>query len=109
MADKGFQIHLLLAKRGSRLWLPYKREKGQSQVGCHDEVISEEIANIRIHVERGMRRLKEWQTLDKSLKISRKDLWSSTIFVCTMLCNLQPTLDANIGEPPASTPLPNDV
>ena len=56
-----------------------------------------------------MQRLKEWQTLDKSLKISRKDMWSSTVFVCTILCNLQPPLVANIGDSMSSPPSPADV
>jgi hypothetical protein len=98
MADKGFPVHAEVTKRGGKLWMPKKRERGQEQVSAFDTVISQEIANVRIHVERGMARIKKWRTLSCELQLSRKDLWSSTVFVCTMMCNIQQPLVQNIPE-----------
>jgi len=58
LADKGFEIHELIALRGGSLYIPPKRFSASDQFteGQCFETMS--IANVRIHVERGIKRIK---------------------------------------------------
>jgi hypothetical protein len=89
MADRGFLIHDLLASRGAHLHVPHKRYANQARFTPDQVLGTKEIANVRIHSERGMRRIKEWGICDRTFQITRKDLWSSIFYVCTMLSNFQ--------------------
>ena len=87
MADRGFLIQAMLAVQGAHLHVPHKRFRNQAQFTAPQVQQTKEIANVRIHSERGMRRIKEWGICDKTMKVTRKDLWSSIFYVCTMLPN----------------------
>jgi len=60
LADKGFEIHELIALRGGSLYIPPKRFSASDQFTeghCFEKM---SIASVRIHVERGMKRTKAW-------------------------------------------------
>jgi hypothetical protein len=50
------------------------------------------VANMRIHVERGMRRGREFHLLNKPVPIPHLDLAGTEAFVAFMLGNLGPGL-----------------
>ena len=59
MADRGFDIQDLMAAKHAKLFMPPKR-----QSDCFETM---RIANVRIHVERAIRRVKGWQIFDQVL------------------------------------------
>ncbi|XP_041966785.1 uncharacterized protein LOC125303093 [Alosa alosa] len=88
MADKGFLIKDLLSERQVSLVIP--PFLGPSGHFTADEVRkTQAIARLRIHVERAIRRIKEYHILDKVLPMtlvgSVNQLWS----VCALLTNFQ--------------------
>jgi len=60
MADKGFQIQDLLAPLGVRLNVP-PFLSGSSQMPESDVIQTRKIAHLRVHVERAIGRVKEFQ------------------------------------------------
>jgi len=88
MADKGFLIKDLLSERQVSLVIP--PFLGPSGHFTADEVRkTQAIARLRIHVERAIRRIKEYHIFDKVLPMtlvgSVNQLWS----VCALLTNFQ--------------------
>ena len=89
MADKGFDIQDILAKRGVVLFVPPKRKPGQVQLSKEEVFETQMIARVRIHVERAIKRVKGWHIFDKVLPLtlygSVNQIWS----ICCMLVNFQ--------------------
>ena len=50
------------------------------------------VANMRIHVERDMRRAREFHALNKTVSISHCDLHELEVFCAFMMGNFQPPL-----------------
>ena len=50
------------------------------------------IANMRIHVERGMRRAREYHRFNRTTPIHSLDLENDEVFLEFMLCNFQAPL-----------------
>ena len=74
------------------LYKPPHRRRGHAQL-TSDEVKSTMIvANMRIHVERDMRRAREFHVLNKRVPIARTDVNELEVFAAFMLGNLQPPL-----------------
>ena len=92
MADKGFTIQDLLAKRGVKLNIPPFRTTACRQMAPEDVSSTQKIAAVRIHVERAMKRLKDFRLLQGTIENALWDLFSEIIFVAAMLCNWQPGL-----------------
>ena len=86
MADKGFQIDDLLVPPGVRLnILPFLNERQQMLPG--DVWSTKSIAAVRIHVERAIGRLKEFNLLNGVIDNSLYDIFELIMFVAAMLCN----------------------
>lgn len=88
MADKGFTIEELLTPKNCTLNIPpFLREK--PQFSADDVKKTQEIAKLRIHVERAIRRAKEFHLFDSivplSLFSSINQLWT----VCCILTNFK--------------------
>ena len=60
MADKGFTIQDLLIPRGVRLNIP-PFLKANTQMAANDVFATKNIAQLRIHVERAIGRIKEYR------------------------------------------------
>ena len=58
LADKGFEIHDLMALRGASLYIPPKRFSANDQFTQSQCFETMSIANVRIHVERAIKRIK---------------------------------------------------
>ena len=58
LADKGFEIHDLMALRGASLYIPPKRFSANDQFTQSQCFETMSMANVRIHVERAIKRIK---------------------------------------------------
>ena len=70
MADRGFDIKDLLACKKVKLFIPPKRQRKSDQVSKKDSFATMRIANIRIHVERAIWRIKGWHIFDGVIPLS---------------------------------------
>ena len=69
MADKGFLVHRIIEEKGCTLNLPpFLRNKGQFSQSEVKE--TEEVASLRIHVERFIRRVKENHMFDSEIPLT---------------------------------------
>jgi len=91
LADNGFTIGDLLAKKGAFLEIPpFLQNKQQFQP---DQInLTRTIAHARIHVERAIGRVKQFHILDPVIPISLNGTVSSIFRVCCYLANLSPPL-----------------
>jgi len=93
MADKGFTIGDLLAKRGAFLQIP-PFLPSQSQFQLESIELTRQIARVRIHVERAIGRVKQFHILDPVIPISLNSTISTIFRVCCFLCNFNQPLVA---------------
>ena len=71
MTDKGFLIQDLLQPQKATLTIPPFLSKTKSLQFTSKEVTeTQQIARLRIHVERAIRRIKEYQIFEKVLPLS---------------------------------------
>lgn len=86
MADKGFTIRDLLLEKGCTLNIPPFNTKGQFLV---DEILyTQEIAKVRIHVERSIGRVKCFHIFDGVMPLSLAPLLKQMFQVASFLTNL---------------------
>ena len=79
MADRGFDIQDLLAKKNVTLFIPPKRQSKSEQFSKEDCFEAMRIANLRIHVERAFRTIKDWHTFDSVVPFSKTCLHSLSL------------------------------
>ena len=91
MADRGFDIHEDLCSKGAKLIIP-AFTRGKSQLTPKEIVHTRRVANVRIHVERAIARIKTFRILHGSYPISQMHLLDDTVRVICMMCNLKPKL-----------------
>ncbi|XP_057297669.1 uncharacterized protein LOC130628703 [Hydractinia symbiolongicarpus] len=91
MADRGFQIREeLLLKFCSLSVPPGARIKSQmTSTECKN---TKEIANLQIHVERAINRVKFYRILKTVLPITMRQHADDIVKACAALCNLKPRL-----------------
>lgn len=91
MADRGFPIQEDLLLRLATLWIPPaaqgKRQMTKSKLGQ-----TKTVANLRIHVERAINRLKDFKILEGTFPITLLPVADDILTVCAALVNLQPDL-----------------
>ena len=88
MADKGFVIDDLLEPKGCKLVIPhFLASKGQFT--AEENAANAAVTNVRVHVERAIRRIKEYHIFDGIIPLtlagSVNQLWA----VCSLLTNFQ--------------------
>lgn len=87
MADKGFKIQDLLSKISVKLNIPPFLRRGHF---TEEEVQeTEEIASLRIHMERRIQRIKNFHIFDRPIAISIAPLASEMWTICVILSNFQ--------------------
>ena len=91
MADKGFLIQDMLAPLGVRLNVPPVL-KSNSQMAPEDVILTKKIAQLRIHVERAIGRVKEFRILQGVLPAAMWDSINQIVYVCCMLTNFNAPL-----------------
>jgi hypothetical protein len=91
MADRGFQIKEQLLLRHATLAIP-PSSKGKEQMSSKDVKLTKRVANLRIHVERAINRIKWFRILKNTLPLSLVPCIDDIACVCGALCNLRPPL-----------------
>ena len=90
MADKGFTIQDLLPL-GVTLNLP--PFLGASvQMAAEDVVATQEIASLRIHVERAINKIKNFHIWDRVVPLHQMGIVNQMWAVCAFCCNAQPNI-----------------
>ena len=89
MADRGFDIQDLLATKQAQLFIPPQRQSAADQFSKEDCFETMRIANVRIHVERAIRRVKGWHIFDRVLPLSMAGVVNQVWTVCCLLTNWQ--------------------
>jgi hypothetical protein len=87
MADKGFLIKDELMYRRAELVMP-PGAKGHEQMTSQDVQKTKAIANLRIHVERAIQRLKTFRILKNQMPLNLLPLIDDIVVTCAALCNL---------------------
>ena len=91
MADRGWTCANWLARKGIRLITPHFLH-GKKQLDIPELVESVSIARVRIHVERCMGRIKQWQFLANAIPLTYWNIISDIFQVCARLILFWPTL-----------------
>ena len=86
MADRGFLIRDLLARRSATLNIPpFSMGK---QLSSKAVTKTRRIASVRVHVERAIGRLKNFKIYQGIIPLKLHPLFDQMICVCAALCNL---------------------
>ena len=88
MADKGFVIGNMLQEHNVELNIPPFREN-QGQFSTQDVQKSKTIASLRIHVERAIRRVKEYHFFDSDVPLSTLGSVNQLFSIACLLTNFQ--------------------
>ncbi|XP_061594927.1 uncharacterized protein LOC133458741 [Cololabis saira] len=91
MADRGFTIRDLLDERRVSLNIPaitYRRH----QLTNEETTRTRRVANVRIHVERAIQRLKVYKILSQTVPISMAPKMDKILIICAGLVNLKSPL-----------------
>ncbi|CAL9693779.1 unnamed protein product [Knipowitschia caucasica] len=91
MADRGFTIRDLLHERRVKLNIPaFTHKRGQL---TNEEVTrTRRVANVRIHVERAIRRLKVFKILSQTVPITMVPKLDKILIICAALVNMKSRL-----------------
>lgn len=87
MADKGFTIQDLLPVGLSLNIPPFLGSS--SQMPAEDVVKTQNIASLRIHVERAIKKIKNFHIWDGVLPLNLFGIVNQMWTVCAHLCNVQ--------------------
>lgn len=88
MADKGFPIEDLLSEKRCKLVIPHFLSK-KRQFSRNETSQNENIANLRVHVERAIRRCKEYHIFDNAIPLNLAGSVNQMWTVCCLLTNFQ--------------------
>ncbi|CAG2192674.1 unnamed protein product [Mytilus edulis] len=91
MADRGFPIQSDLVMRQAKLIIPPPGQ-GSEQMTKENVLKTKAVANVRIHVERAIGRIKCFQILKNTLPITLVPLANEIFTICSAVSNLQPPL-----------------
>ena len=90
MADKGFQIQDILPL-GVTLNIP-PFLGGDSQMSAEDVVRTQQIASLRIHVERAINKIKNFRIWQRVVPLSLFGVVNQMWIVCAFMCNVHDPL-----------------
>ena len=94
MTDKGFTLADMLEKKGCTLNIPPFRSSS-TQFSSQNVLKTQEIATLRIHVERAIGHVKIFHIFDGVLSLSLAPLVSQMFSVCCWITNLDvPLVDS---------------
>ena len=91
MADRGFKIKTDLALQQCKLCIPPNASKG-TQMPAKDVEATSNIANVRIYVEKAIKRLKDFRILSCDYPLLQLPLIDDVLITCCALVNLLPPL-----------------
>jgi len=102
LADKGYVIHRAANHLGIGVTTP-SFKTGSEQITTENLVKDRVIAEKRIHIERAVKRIKEWKILQRVWRIDQADILSEVLFVCGYLSNWEPGLRDTVDQQPVET------
>jgi hypothetical protein len=91
MADRGFPIKSDLVMKRAKLIIPPPGQ-GAEQMTPESVLKTKQVANVRIHVERAIGRLKYFHILKHTIPITLTPLCNEILTICAALTNLLPPL-----------------
>jgi len=91
MVDRGFNIEDDLKQRGARLIIP-NFTRGKRQLSRGEVVHTRRVANVRIHVERAIRRVRCFRILNGNFPLAQIHQLDDIMRVICILCNLKRNL-----------------
>lgn len=95
MADRGFQIEDLLLPKAKLVAPPFTRKckyGKQKRLNVKQIRTTRRIANLRIHVERAIQRIKTYRFLNGDLNAKYKGISNQAVRVAAAFCNIKPPL-----------------
>ena len=87
LADRGFTIAEELASCGATVKIPHFT-KGKTQMSGKEVDASRKIANVRIHVERVIGRLRKFRILQSNIPMTQVKLLNDVMIIIAGLVNL---------------------
>lgn len=90
MADKGFTIDDVVPLNVKVNLPPFLG--GSDQMPAEDVIKTQEIASLRIHVERAINKIKNFHIFDRVVPLHQFGLINQIWTVCAILCNGQPNI-----------------
>ncbi|XP_072254016.1 uncharacterized protein [Leuresthes tenuis] len=87
MVDRGFMIRDVLNERGVKLTIPPCTKRDFQLL--ENSSCSRNLAEVRIHMERVICRLKRFKVLSETMPVSLIPMMDKTLGICAALCNLQ--------------------
>lgn len=87
MVDKGFTIREELLTRGADIIIP-PGARGFEQGTAEETKTTKKVANLRIHVERAINRIKWFRILQNTVPITLIPIFDDVVIVCAALSNL---------------------
>lgn len=98
MMDKGFIVFDLLPP-GVRAYMPPFNKPSKAQMTKEDVNSAQKIASARVHIERVIRRIKEFHILDSEYPVNVTDIGDAVLQTCAFLCNFKhPLIAEGDGE-----------
>ncbi len=97
MADRGFTITDLLYERKVKLVIPAFTKRGM-QLSEEDTINTRRIANVRVHVERVICRLKNFKILSQTVLINLTPNIDNILRICAVLCNLRSDIISDVED-----------
>ena len=94
MADRGFQSKEDLLHHYCHLAVP-PGARAKSQMTTTECKKTKQVANVRIHVERAINRLKTFRILKNTFPLTMLPYADDVIRTCASICNVQPALIKN--------------
>ena len=91
MADRGFEIKEELMLKFCSLTVP-PGARVKAQMTTEECKKTKDVANLRIHVERAINRIKTYRLLKFILPITMMHNIDDIVKTCAALCNLKPLL-----------------
>lgn len=88
MVDRGFTISSDLPP-GVELLIPSFKHKDKTQFSKEELRKNKKISEARVHIERAMRRIKQFLFLSKEMKLTQKDIYENIFKACGYLVNFQ--------------------
>ncbi|NP_001103508.1 uncharacterized protein LOC799220 [Danio rerio] len=97
MADRGFTISDLLYEKKVKLVIPAFTKKGM-QLSEEDTTNTRRIANVRVHVERVICRLKTFKIISQTVPINLTPKIDKILRICAALCNLRSDIISDVED-----------
>ena len=97
LADKGFIVQHILDNWGVRVETPAKLE-GKKQFSVEEDIHNRKNSQVRVHVERGIRRVRVFRILRGNIPLRYSHLLSKLWKVCCWLTAFLPRLIRDDGE-----------